>query len=66
MTNLTYNDFNGKFGYGISDGNGGYQLISKAEDISIEAVDENGGGTSIGTTYTIDYAFAPNKTYTIY
>lgn len=66
MTNLTYNGFNGKFGYGISDGNGGYQLISKAEDISIEAVDENGGGTSIGTTYTIDYAFAPNKTYTIY
>ena len=66
MTNLTYNDFNGKFGYGISNGNGGYQLISKAEDISIEGVDENGGGTSIGTTYTIDYAFAPNKTYTIY
>ena len=30
MTNLTYNGFNGKFGYGISDGNGGYQLISKA------------------------------------
>lgn len=66
MTNLTYNGFNGKFGYGISDGNGGYQLISDAGDISIEAVDENGGGTSIGTTYTIDYAFAPNKTYTIY
>lgn len=66
MTNLTYNGFNGKFGYGISDGNGGYQLISDAGDISIEGVDENGGGTSIGTTYTIDYAFAPNKTYTIY
>ena len=66
MTNLTYNDFNGKFGYGISDGNGGYQLISEAGDIPIEGVDENGGGTSIGTTYTIDYAFAPNKTYTIY
>lgn len=66
MTNLTYNGFNGKFGYGISDGNGGYQLISDPGDISIEAVDENGGGTSIGTTYTIDYAFAPNKTYTIY
>lgn len=66
MTNLTYNGFNGKFGYGISDGNGGYQLISEAEDIPIEGVDENGGGTSIGTTYTIDYAFAPNKTYTIY
>lgn len=66
MTNLTYNDFNGKFGYGISDGNGGYQLISEAEYIPIEGVDENGGGTSIGTTYTIDYAFAPNKTYTIY
>lgn len=66
MTNLTYNGFNGKFGYGISDGNGGYQLISEAGDIPIEGVDENGGGTSIGTTYTIDYAFAPNKTYTIY
>ena len=66
MTNLTYNDFNDKFGYGISDGNGGYQLISEAENIPIEGVDENGGGTSIGTTYTIDYAFAPNKTYTIY
>ena len=66
MTNLTYNGFNGKFGYGISDGNGGYQLISEAEDIPIEGVDENGGGTSIGTTYIIDYAFAPNKTYTIY
>lgn len=66
MTNLTYNGFNGKFGYGISNGNGGYQLISEAEDIQIEGVDENGGGTSIGTTYTIDYAFAPNKTYTIY
>ena len=66
MTNLTYNGFNGKFGYGISDGNGGYQLISDAGDISIEGVDGNGGGTSIGTTYTIDYAFAPNKTYTIY
>lgn len=66
MTNLTYNGFNGKFGYGISDGNGGYQLISEAEDIPIEGVNENGGGTSIGTTYTIDYAFAPNKTYTIY
>ena len=66
MTNLTYNGFNGKFGYGISDGNGGYQLISEAGDIQIEGVDENGGGTSIGTTYTIDYAFAPNKTYTIY
>lgn len=66
MTNLTYNGFNGKFGYGISDGNGGYQLISKAGNITIEGVDENGGGTSIGTTYTIDYAFAPNKTYTIY
>lgn len=51
---------------GISDGNGGYQLISKAGNITIEGVDENGGGTSIGTTYTIDYAFAPNKTYTIY
>ena len=66
MTNLTYNGFNGKFGYGISDGNGGYQLISDAESINIKGVDENGGGTSIGTTYTIDYAFAPNKTYTIY
>ena len=66
MTNLTYNGFNGKFGYGISDGNGGYQLISEAEDIPIKGVDENGGGTSIGTTNTIDYAFAPNKTYTIY
>lgn len=66
MTNLTYNGFNGKFGYGISDGNGGYQLISEAGDIPIEGVDENGGGTSIGTTYIIDYAFAPNKTYTIY
>lgn len=66
MTNLTYNGFNGKFGYGISDGNGRYQLISEAGDIQIEGVDENGGGTSIGTTYTIDYAFAPNKTYTIY
>ena len=66
MTNLTYNGFNGKFGYGISDGNGGYQLISEAGDIPIEGVDENGGGTSIRTTYIIDYAFAPNKTYTIY
>lgn len=66
MTNLTYNGFNGKFGYGISDGNGGYQLISEAGDIPIEGVDENGDGTSIGTTYIIDYAFAPNKTYTIY
>lgn len=66
MTNLTYNGFNGKFGYGISDGNGGYQLISEAKVIDIKAVDENGGGTSIGTTNTIDYAFAPNKTYTIY
>lgn len=66
MTNLTYNGFNGKFGYGISDGNGGYQLISDDESINIKGVDEDGGGTSIGTTYTIDYAFAPNKTYTIY
>lgn len=66
MTNLTYNGFNGKFGYGISDGNGGYQLISEAGNITIEGVDENEGGTSIRTTYTIDYAFAPNKTYTIY
>lgn len=66
MTNLTYNGFNGKFGYGISDGNGGYQLISEAGDIPIEGVDENRGGTSIRTTYIIDYAFAPNKTYTIY
>ena len=66
MTNLTYNGFNGKFGYGISDGNGGYQLISDVVDIKIKAVDENGYGISDKSTSNINYAFAPNKTYTIY
>lgn len=66
MTNLTYNGFNGKFGYGISDNNGGYKLISDVVDIKIKAVDENGYGISDKSTSNINYAFAPNKTYTIY
>lgn len=66
LANLTYNDFNGKFGYGISDGNGGYQLVSNVENRKLTAGVEKEQVVYDKTTFNIDYAFAPNKTYTIY
>lgn len=64
--NPTSNHFKGKLGYGISDGKGGYQLISKTTDLELNAVQEDGSGNYTGTTFTIDYAFPPTGTYTIY
>lgn len=64
--NPTSNHFKGKLGYGISDGKGGYQLISKTTDLELTAVNEDGSGNYKGTTFTIDYAFPPTGTYTIY
>lgn len=64
--NPTSNHFKGKLGYGISNGKGGYQLISKTIDRELTAVKEDGSGSSTGTTFTIDYAFPPTGTYTIY
>lgn len=66
LANLTYNDFNGKFGYGISDGNGGYQLVSNVENRKLTAGVGKEQVVYDKTTFNIDYAFAPNKTYTIY
>lgn len=46
-------------GYGISDGKGGFKLISETETILMN-------GTRFGTTLTINNRFSPNGTYTIY
>lgn len=46
-------------GYGISDGKGGYKLISETENILMN-------GTRFGTILTINNLFSPNGTYTIY
>lgn len=46
-------------GYGISDGEGGYKLISETENILMN-------GTRFGTILTINNRFSPNGTYTIY
>lgn len=46
-------------GYGISDGKGGYKLISETENILMN-------GTRFGTILTINNRFSPNGTYTIY
>ena len=46
-------------GYGISDGKGGFKLISETENIRMN-------GTRFGTTLTINNSFSPNGTYTIY
>lgn len=46
-------------GYGISDGKGGFKLISETENIRMN-------GTRFGTTLTINNRFSPNGTYTIY
>lgn len=46
-------------GYGISDGKGGFKLISETENILMN-------GTLFGTTLTINNSFSPNGTYTIY
>lgn len=46
-------------GYGISDGKGGFKLISETENILMN-------GTLFGTTLTINNRFSPNGTYTIY
>lgn len=46
-------------GYGISDGKGGFKLISETENIRMN-------GTRFCTTLTINNSFSPNGTYTIY
>lgn len=46
-------------GYGISDGKGGYKLISETENILMN-------GMRFGTILTINNRFSPNGTYTIY
>lgn len=46
-------------GYGISDGKGGFKLISETENILMN-------GTRFGTILTINNSFSPNGTYTIY
>lgn len=46
-------------GYGISDGKGGYKLISETENILMN-------GTRFGTILKINNRFSPNGTYTIY
>lgn len=46
-------------GYGISDGKGGFKLISETENIRMN-------GTRFGTILTINNSFSPNGTYTIY
>lgn len=46
-------------GYGISDGKGGFKLISETENILMN-------GTRFGTILTINNRFSPNGTYTIY
>ena len=46
-------------GYGISDGKGGFKLISETENILMN-------GTRFGTIPTINNRFSPNGTYTIY
>ena len=46
-------------GYGISDGKGGYKLISETKNILMN-------GTRFGTILTINNRFSPNGTYTIY
>lgn len=46
-------------GYGISDGKGGFKLISETGNI-------RKNGKRFGTTLTINNRFSPNGTYTIY
>lgn len=46
-------------GYGISDGKGGFKLISETENILMN-------GMRFGTILTINNRFSPNGTYTIY
>lgn len=46
-------------GYGISDGKGGYKLISETKNILMN-------GTRFGTILKINNRFSPNGTYTIY
>lgn len=46
-------------GYGISDGKGGYKLISETKNILMN-------GMRFGTILTINNRFSPNGTYTIY
>ena len=53
-------------GYGISDGKGGYELISKTENINMDGIKDNGRYSLCGSTITINNRFSPNGTYTIY
>lgn len=53
-------------GYGISDGKGGYKLISVTENIKMDGIKDNGRYSLSGSTITINNRFSPNGTYTIY
>ena len=53
-------------GYGISDGKGGYKLISVTENIKMDGINDNGRYSLSGSTITINNRFSPNGTYTIY
>ena len=53
-------------GYGISDGKGGYELISQTENINMDGIKDNGRYSLCGSTITINNRFSPNGTYTIY
>lgn len=52
---------NTKVAYGLSDGKGGYKIISE-----IIKIDEIGTNSAVGYTTTIKNSFSPNATYTIY
>ena len=53
-------------GYGISDGKGGYELISPTDPIKMDGIKDDGYYSLSGTTITINNRFSPNGTYTIY
>lgn len=53
-------------GYGISNGKGGYELISETKNIEIDGIKDNGQYSLRYSTLKINNRFSPNGTYTIY
>lgn len=52
-------------GYGISNGKGGYELISETKNIEIDGIKDNGQYSLRYSTLKINNRFSPNGTYTI-
>ena len=53
-------------GYGISNGKGGYELISETKNIEIDGIKDNGQYSLRYSTLKRNIRFSPNGTYTIY